>query len=69
MKLECFEEDLKSYICFQIQALLAATECKLAEARKQYDLMLEGKQLELSKHLKELSQRNDQVLVFHYGVS
>jgi len=25
--------------------------------------MLEGKQLELSKHLKELSQRNDQVLI------
>ncbi|XP_038983275.1 synaptonemal complex protein ZEP1-like isoform X2 [Phoenix dactylifera] len=46
----------------EIQALQAATECKLAEARKQYDLMLEGKQLELSKHLKELSQRNDQAI-------
>lgn len=41
-----------------------AAECKLAEAKKQYDMMLEGKQLELSKHLKELSQRNDQVLIF-----
>ncbi|KAG1342366.1 Synaptonemal complex protein ZEP1 [Cocos nucifera] len=46
----------------EIQALLAATEYKLAEARKQYDLMLEGKQLELSKHLKDLSQRNDQAI-------
>lgn len=44
-----------------------AAECKLAEAKKQYDMMLEGKQLELSKHLKELSQRNDQVLIFVDG--
>ncbi|OAY67794.1 Synaptonemal complex protein ZEP1 [Ananas comosus] len=46
----------------QIQASLMAAECKLAEAKKQYDMMLEGKQLELSKHLKELSQRNDQAI-------
>ncbi|RRT75522.1 hypothetical protein B296_00000541 [Ensete ventricosum] len=46
---------------FQVQALLAAAEAKLKEAKIQYDLMLEGKQLELSKHLKELSQKNDQV--------
>lgn len=45
-----------------------AAECKLAEAKKQYDMMLEGKQLELSKHLKELSQRNDQVLIFCWWV-
>ncbi|KAJ0975027.1 hypothetical protein J5N97_016992 [Dioscorea zingiberensis] len=45
-----------------IQASLAASESKLAEASKQYDSMLEGKQLELSKHLKELSQRNDQAI-------
>lgn len=38
------------------------------EERKQFDQMLEGKQLELSKHLKELSQRNDQVLNKHYNV-
>ncbi|CAL9215905.1 unnamed protein product [Arabidopsis halleri] len=42
--------------------LLATTETKLAEAKKQYDLMLENKQLELSRHLKELSQRNDQAI-------
>ncbi|KFK42204.1 hypothetical protein AALP_AA2G225000 [Arabis alpina] len=42
--------------------LLAAAETKLVEAKKQYDLMLENKQLELSRHLKELSQRNDQAI-------
>jgi hypothetical protein len=42
--------------------LLTAAESKLAEARNQYDQMVEYKQLELSKHLKEISQRNDQVL-------
>lgn len=41
---------------------MTAAESRLAEAKKQYDLMLESKQLELSRHLKELSQRNDQVL-------
>lgn len=45
----------------QNQALLTATESRLAEDKKQYDLMLENKQLELSRHLKELSQKNDQV--------
>ncbi|XP_024007441.1 synaptonemal complex protein 1 isoform X2 [Eutrema salsugineum] len=42
--------------------LLEATETKLLDAKKQYDLMLENKQLELSRHLKELSQRNDQAI-------
>ncbi|KAJ4874509.1 Synaptonemal complex protein 1 [Raphanus sativus] len=42
--------------------LLAAAETKLLDAKKQYDLMLENKQLELSRHLKELSQRNDQAI-------
>ncbi|CAF2060577.1 unnamed protein product [Brassica oleracea var. botrytis] len=42
--------------------LLAAVETKLVEAKKQYALMLENKQLELSRHLKELSQRNDQAI-------
>ncbi|KAI8000810.1 Synaptonemal complex protein ZEP1 [Camellia lanceoleosa] len=32
------------------------------DAKKQYDLMLESKQLELSRHLKELSQKNDQAI-------
>ena len=41
--------------------MLTAAESKLVEARKQYDMMLESKQLELSRHLKEISQRNDQV--------
>lgn len=46
----------------QNQVLLTAAENRLVEARKQYDVMLESKQLELSRHLKDLSQRNDQVL-------
>ncbi|XP_058086234.1 synaptonemal complex protein ZEP1-like isoform X4 [Magnolia sinica] len=46
----------------EIQASLAMAENTLIEARKQYDLMLEGKQLELTKHLKEISQRNDQAI-------
>lgn len=46
----------------QNQALSTVAEGKLAEAKKQYDLMLESKQIELSRHLKELSQKNDQVL-------
>ncbi|KAJ7959010.1 synaptonemal complex protein 1-like [Quillaja saponaria] len=44
------------------QALLTASESKLMEAKKQYDLMVENKQLELSRHLKEISQRNDQAI-------
>ncbi|XVF36717.1 hypothetical protein REPUB_Repub19eG0082100 [Reevesia pubescens] len=43
-------------------AMLTAAESKLVEARKQYDVMLESKQLELSRHLKEISQRNDQAI-------
>ncbi|XP_062186272.1 synaptonemal complex protein ZEP1-like [Phragmites australis] len=46
----------------QVEASLAAIECQLTEAKKQYDLMLEGKQIELSKHLKELSLKNDQAI-------
>ncbi|KAG8082174.1 hypothetical protein GUJ93_ZPchr0014g47544 [Zizania palustris] len=46
----------------QAQASLAATECQLSEAKKKYDLMLEGKKIELSKHLKELSLKNDQAI-------
>ncbi|GJN27430.1 hypothetical protein PR202_gb15454 [Eleusine coracana subsp. coracana] len=46
----------------QVEASLAATECQLIEAKKQYDLMLEGKQIELSKHLVELSVKNDQAI-------
>ncbi|XP_039049818.1 synaptonemal complex protein 2-like [Hibiscus syriacus] len=44
------------------QAILETAESKLVEARKQYDVMLESKQLELSRHLKEISQRNDQAI-------
>ena len=43
-------------------SLLTAVESKLSEAKKQYDQMVENKQLELSRHLREISQRNDQVL-------
>ncbi|XP_020243852.1 synaptonemal complex protein ZEP1-like isoform X2 [Asparagus officinalis] len=46
----------------EIHASLIAAEGKLTEERKHFELMLEGKQLELSKHLKELSQRNDQAI-------
>ncbi|CAA7401682.1 unnamed protein product [Spirodela intermedia] len=46
----------------EIQASLISVECRLSEARKQYDLMLETKQSELSRHLKEISQRNDQAI-------
>lgn len=59
-----------SVFFLQNQALLAAAESKLVEDKKQYDLMLESKQLELSRHLKDISQRNDQVLflvIFLYG--
>lgn len=47
---------------FQNRSLLTSAESKLTDARKQYDQMVENKQLELSKHLKEISHRNDQVL-------
>ncbi|CAO2834367.1 unnamed protein product [Amaranthus hypochondriacus] len=46
----------------EIQAQLVSAESKLGEAKKQYDAMLDSKQLELSKHLKEISQRNDQAI-------
>ncbi|XP_074263018.1 synaptonemal complex protein 1-like [Silene latifolia] len=46
----------------EIQAQLVASECKLKEAKKQYDTMLDSKQSELSRHLKEISHRNDQAI-------
>ncbi|XP_057795848.1 synaptonemal complex protein 1-like [Salvia miltiorrhiza] len=46
----------------EVMASLADTESKLQEAKKEYNQMLESKQLELSKHLKEISQRNDQAI-------
>ncbi|OMO94323.1 hypothetical protein COLO4_16402 [Corchorus olitorius] len=53
------EKKLEDQI-LQNKEMLTATKSKLVEARKQYDSMLESKQLELSRHLKEISQRNDQ---------
>ncbi|KAJ7006810.1 synaptonemal complex protein 1-like [Populus alba x Populus x berolinensis] len=44
------------------QALMTAAESKLMKAKKQHDMMLESKQLELSRHLKEISQRNDEAI-------
>lgn len=41
--------------------MFVEAEGNVAEAKKQYDEMLRSKQLELSKHLKEISQKNDQV--------
>lgn len=58
-----------SGLLFQVMASLADTETKLQEARKEYDHMLESKHSELSKHLKEISQRNDQVCFFSFTIS
>lgn len=44
------------------QALLVAAEIKLSDAKRQHDTMLESKQMELSRHLKEISHRNDQAI-------
>lgn len=60
---------LSLFILLQNQASLVAAESKLAEEKKQYDLMLEGKQLELSRHLNEISQRNDQVHLNNLHIS
>lgn len=61
--LQCKEREMKLEQQFtENQVLLTAAESRLAEASKQYDVMLESKQLELSRHLKELSQRNDQAI-------
>ncbi|XAR62159.1 hypothetical protein NMG60_11016800 [Bertholletia excelsa] len=46
----------------EVLVSLTDAESKLDESKKQYDLMLESKQLELSRHLKELSQKNDQAI-------
>ncbi|CAI0407494.1 unnamed protein product [Linum tenue] len=44
------------------QASLTAAESRLAEVKTQYEMMLESKQLELSRHLNEISHRNDQAI-------
>ncbi|XP_048130972.1 synaptonemal complex protein 1-like isoform X4 [Rhodamnia argentea] len=44
------------------QALLTSAEHRLAESKKQYDMMLDNKKMELSRHLKELCQKNDQAI-------
>ncbi|XP_042025485.1 synaptonemal complex protein 1-like [Salvia splendens] len=46
----------------EVMASLADTESKLQEAKKEYNHMFESKHLELSKHLKEISQRNDHAI-------
>ena len=51
-----------------MEGLLVSAESKLSEAQKQYDAMLESKQSELSRHLKEISQRNDQVTCFYMDI-
>ncbi|KAI4372568.1 hypothetical protein MLD38_010781 [Melastoma candidum] len=45
-----------------VQESMTATESRLAESKKQYDIMLGSKEMELSRHLKELSQRNDNAI-------
>ncbi|KAK4391128.1 Synaptonemal complex protein 1 [Sesamum angolense] len=59
MELKTREKQLEDQKA-EIMASVAETESKLEEAKKQHDHMLESKHLELSKHLKEISQRNDQ---------
>ncbi|KAK4429689.1 Synaptonemal complex protein ZEP1 [Sesamum alatum] len=61
MELKTREKQLEDQKA-EIMGSLAATESKLEEAKKQHDHMLESKHLELSKHLKEISQRNDQAI-------
>ncbi|KAJ9561068.1 hypothetical protein OSB04_006228 [Centaurea solstitialis] len=46
----------------ETQKLLVEAERNVADAKKQYDQMLVSKQLELSRHLKEISQKNDQAI-------
>ncbi|KAJ0476861.1 hypothetical protein HanRHA438_Chr13g0598331 [Helianthus annuus] len=46
----------------EAQKLFIEAEGNLKKAKKQYDDMLRSKQLELSKHLKEISQKNDQAI-------
>lgn len=41
--------------------MLFEAEGNVTDAKKQYDQTLKSKQLELSRHLKEISQKNDQV--------
>jgi len=48
----------------QIEGLLVSVESELGEAKKKDDAMLESKQSDLSRHLKEISNRNDQVAYF-----
>uniref|UniRef100_UPI0005C9F03F synaptonemal complex protein 1-like n=1 Tax=Fragaria vesca subsp. vesca TaxID=101020 RepID=UPI0005C9F03F len=55
------EKNLEEQIT-ENRASLTAAETRLVEDKKQYDLMLESKQLELSRHLKDISQRNDQAI-------
>ncbi|KAK9939109.1 hypothetical protein M0R45_015817 [Rubus argutus] len=55
------EENLEEEIT-ENQTLLTAAETRIVEDKKKNDLMLESKQLELSRHLKDISQRNDQAI-------
>ncbi|KAL0351441.1 UNVERIFIED_CONTAM: Synaptonemal complex protein 1 [Sesamum calycinum] len=61
MELKTREKQLEDQKA-EIMASVAETESKLEEAKKQHDHMLESKHLELSKHLKEISQKNDQAI-------
>ncbi|CAN1239287.1 Synaptonemal complex protein 2 [Linum grandiflorum] len=46
----------------EVKASLTTGESRLVEVRKQYEVMLDRKELELSKHLQEISTRNDQAI-------
>ncbi|PRQ60894.1 hypothetical protein RchiOBHm_Chr0c28g0500941 [Rosa chinensis] len=62
------EKNLEEQITENLASLTAA-EIKLVEDKKHYDLMLESKQLELSRHLKDISQRKTSCLTtldWHY---
>lgn len=45
-----------------MHASRAVAESTLKEVGLRHELSLQGKDLELSKHLNEISQRNDQVV-------
>ncbi|CAN0889975.1 Synaptonemal complex protein 1, partial [Linum grandiflorum] len=46
----------------EVKASLTTAESRLVEVRKQCEVMLDSKERELSKHLQEISTRNDQAI-------
>ncbi|RAL45651.1 hypothetical protein DM860_009515 [Cuscuta australis] len=61
MELKNREKELGDQKAEIEETLIEATN-KLTEVKKEYDQMLESKQLELSRRLKDISQKNDQAI-------